>query len=161
MKKINYNSDLTFDERVMMAVVRAAESFKRAQASIFKKHGLSFPQYNILRVLDASYIKQNKISVVGKIILSPVANMTGLAKRLEQKEFIIRKSDPADERVTLLAITEKGQYLLKLIEDEKDKSIDFILDGFSKETKTDLLEILKKIIINTTSLHKKKITGSM
>lgn len=154
MKKINYNSDLTFDERVMMAVVRAAESFKRAQSSIFKKHDLSFPQYNILRVLDASDIGQNKISVVGKIMLTPGANMTGLAKRLEQKEFIIRKSDPADERVTLLAITEKGQDLLKLIEDEKNKAIDYILYGFSKETKTDFLEILKKIIKNTTNLHK-------
>lgn len=33
---------------------------------------------------------QNKISVVGKIMLVPGANMAGLAKRFEQKGFILR-----------------------------------------------------------------------
>lgn len=153
MNKINYNSDLTFNEKVMMAVVRAAESFKRAQASIFKKYGLSFPQYNILRVLDASDHGQNKISVVGKIMLTPGANMTGLAKRLEQKKFILRKSDPKDERVTLLVITEEGRRLLKEIEDDKDEMVDRILDGFSTEGKNRLLKDLKKIIKEATGLH--------
>lgn len=151
MSEKNYKSDLTFDEEVMMALVRAAECFKRSQALIFKKHGLSFPQYNILRVLDASYQKQNKISVVGKIMLTPGANMTGLAKRLEQKNIIIRRSDPKDERVTQLIITEKGQRLLKLIEDEKNEAIDNILNGFSTEAKTDLLKTLKTIIKSTTN----------
>lgn len=145
---------MTFNEKVMMAVVRAAESFKRTQASIFKKYGLSFPQYNILRVLDASDHGQNKISVVGKIMLTPGANMTGLAKRLEQKKFILRKSDPKDERVTLLVITEEGRRLLKEIEDDKDEMVDRILDGFSTKGKNGLLRDLKKIIKEATGLHK-------
>jgi hypothetical protein len=37
--KTNYQNDLTFDEKVMMAIVRAAESFKRTHSSIFKQHG--------------------------------------------------------------------------------------------------------------------------
>ena len=154
MGKTNYQSDLTFDEKVMMSIVRAAENFKRAHSIIFKKYGLSFPQYNILRVLESSDLGQNKISSVGKIMLVPGANMTGLAKRLEKQEFIIRKPDPGDERVTLLAITEKGKETLKLIEDEKDKTIDIILMDFTKPDKEDLLKKIKKIIKATTALNK-------
>lgn len=154
MAKTNYQSDLTFDEKVMMAIVRAAENFKRTHSIIFKKYGLSFPQYNILRVLESSDSGQNKISSVGKIMLVPGANMTGLAKRLEKKEFIIRKPDPNDDRVTLLAITEKGKKTLKLIEDEKDRAIDVILKNFTGSDKEDLLNKTKTIIKSTATLNK-------
>ncbi len=156
MERINYKNDLTFDEKVMMAIVRAAENFKRTQSAIFKKFGLSFPQYNILRVLEASSDGQNKISAVGKIMLVPGANMTGLAKRLENNNFIERKPDTNDERVTLLSITGKGQETLKKIEDEKNQVIDSILAGFPEETKKELLEILKQIIKVTSILQKGK-----
>lgn len=138
----------------MMAIVRAAENFKRTHSTIFKKYGLSFPQYNILRVLESSDLGQNKISSVGKIMLVPGANMTGLAKRLERQEFILRKSDPKDERVTLLAITDKGKNTLKLIEEEKDQAIDLILKNFSEPDKNDLLNKVKIIIKATTALNK-------
>lgn len=154
MGKTNYQNDLTFDEKVMMAIVRAAENFKRTHSAIFKKYGLSFPQYNILRVLESSDLGRNKISSVGKIMLVPGANMTGLAKRLERQEFILREPDPNDERVTLLVITDKGKKTLKLIEEEKDQAIDLILKDFSEPDKNDLLKKIKILIKATTALNK-------
>ncbi|MFH1152922.1 MAG: MarR family transcriptional regulator [Pseudomonadota bacterium] len=154
VSKPNYDSDLTFDEKVMMAIVRAAENFKRAHSSIFKKHGLSFPQYNILRVLEASENGRNKTSVVSRIMLVPGANMTGLAKRLEKDGFILRTRDPQDERVTLLGITPKGRQALALIEDEKNVSIEIILKGFSQEDKEDILEKIRKLITATNAVQK-------
>jgi DNA-binding MarR family transcriptional regulator len=154
MKTSNYNDDLTFDEKVLMAIVRAAENFKRSQSIAFKKYGLSFPKYNILRVLEASEMGQNKISAVGKIMLTPGANMTGLAKRLEQAGFIERRSDPDDERVKILAITLKGRETLKEIEKQKDATIDRIMKGISTESKERYFQLTKQIIKATTSLQK-------
>ncbi|UCG67758.1 MAG: winged helix DNA-binding protein, partial [Deltaproteobacteria bacterium] len=96
-----------------MAVVRAAETCKRKHSAIFRNYGLSFPQYNVLRVLDASRNGMNKISEVSRIMLVPGANMTGIGKRLERNGFLIRKSDPNDERVTIFEITPKGRKTLK------------------------------------------------
>jgi len=143
-----YLSDLSTNEKMLMAVLRAAEMFKRTHSVIFRNYGLSFPQYNVLRVLDASRDGMNKISEVSKIMLVPGANMTGLAKRLERDGFIIRKSDSNDERVTILEITPKGKRTLKNIKTEKDRSIELILMGFSEEEKTELLNKLKKLIKN-------------
>jgi DNA-binding MarR family transcriptional regulator len=144
----SYVSDLSTNEKVLMAVVRAAEIFKRTHSSIFRNYGLSFPQYNVLRVLDASRNGMNKISEVSRIMLVPGANMTGLAKRLERDGFLIRKSDSNDERVTILEITPKGKRTLKNIEKEKDRSIDTILKGFSGKEKTEFLDKLKKLMKN-------------
>jgi DNA-binding MarR family transcriptional regulator len=149
MRSTNYRSDLSVDEKVLMGVIRAAESFKRVFSTIFKKYDLSFPQYNILRVLDASTNGQSRITEVSRIMLVPGANMTGLAKRLERSGFILRKSDAKDERVTLLEITSTGKETLKKIEKERDQGLKKMLSGFSKEEKPVLVEQVKRLIRNS------------
>jgi len=141
-----YVSDLSANEKVLMAIVRAAENFKRTHTAVFRKYGLSFPQYNVLRVLDASRNGRNKISDISRIMLVPGANMTGIAKRLERDGFLLRKSDPRDERVTILQITAKGKRTLKNIKNEKDRILEKLLSGFSQKDKLDLVDSVKHLI---------------
>jgi DNA-binding MarR family transcriptional regulator len=152
MKDKTYRSDLTTDEKVLMGIVRAAETYKRMVSAMFKKHGLSFPQYNILRVLDSSENGQGRITNVSRIMIVPVANMTGLAKRLEKGGFIKRKSDPSDERATVLEITLKGKKTLAAIEADRDRCLQTMLKGFTPEEKDDLLAKVKKLIDRSRSI---------
>jgi DNA-binding MarR family transcriptional regulator len=155
MSKRTYKSDLSTDEKVLMAIIRAAEHFKRVHSSVFRNFGLSFPQYNVLRVLDASKFGRNKISDVSRIMLVPGANITGLAKRLERDGFIIKKSDPKDDRVTLLEITPKGKKTLKNIEKEKDQWLELMMKNLSKKDKVELLDKVKLILKNGILLKDK------
>jgi DNA-binding MarR family transcriptional regulator len=132
-----------------MAIVRMAEAFKRSASATFRKHRLSFPQYNVLRVLDASTGGQCRITNVSRIMLVPGANMTGIAKRLEKSGFIARISDPSDERVTLLKITQKGKTLLSKIGHERDRHMHAMLQGFSEEEKQELLGKIRRLIRNS------------
>jgi DNA-binding MarR family transcriptional regulator len=143
-----YKSDLSTDERVLMAIVRAAEIFRRNHSGIFRNYGLTFPQYNVLRVLEASRNGRNKISDVSRIMLVPGANITGIAKRLEKDGFIIKKSDAADERVTILEITPKGKRTLKNIVKEKDERLKLMLKDLSENQKLELLDKVKRILKN-------------
>lgn len=154
MTKGTYKSDLSTDEKVLMAIIRVAEHFKRVHSSVFRNFGLSFPQYNVLRVLDASKNGQNKISDVSRIMLVPGANITGLAKRLEKDGFIIKKSNPEDERVTLLEITPKGKKTLQNIEKEKNHWLELMIKNISKKEKVALLEMVKRILKNGMLLKK-------
>jgi len=143
-----YESDLSINEKVLMGIVRAAEIFKRNHSAVFRNYGLSFPQYNVLRVLEASKNSQNKMSDISRIMLVPDANITGIAKRLEKEGFIIKKSDPADERVTILEITPKGKRTLKNIENKKDEWLELMLKNLSEIQKLDLLDKVKRILKN-------------
>ena len=154
MAKGTYTSDLSTDEKVLMAIIRAAEHFKRVHSSVFRNFGLSFPQYNVLRVLDASQNGQNKISDVSRIMLVPGANITGLAKRLEKDGFIIKKSNPDDDRVTLLEITPKGKKTLQNIEKEKNQWLELMMHDLSKKEKVALLDMVKQILKNGMMLQK-------
>jgi DNA-binding MarR family transcriptional regulator len=151
MTNKGYVNDLSLNEKVMMAVVRLAEFFKKDSANIFKNYGLTFPQYNVLRVLESSHNHQNTISNVGKIMLVSGANMTGIAKRLEKNGFLLRKSDPADERITLLEITPKGRERLTDIAGEKDANIERYLAHFSDDQKRELLSLLRTVIHKSES----------
>ena len=149
-----YTSDLSTDEKLLMAIIKAAEHFKRVHSSVFRNFGLSFPQYNVLRVLDASKNGQNKISDVSRIMLVPGANITGLAKRLEKDGFIIKKSNPDDDRVTLLEITPLGKKTLQKIEKEKDHWMELMMKNLSKNEKVALLDLVKRILKNGMLLKK-------
>ncbi len=146
MNNSNYKSNLSNNEKVLMGIVRLAEKFKRVHSAVFRKYGLSFPQYNVLRVLEASKGGRNKIGDVSKIMIVPVANITGIAKRLEKEGFIQKKSDPADDRVTILAITPKGKRNLKRIEKEKDEWLELMLMELSESDKSELLDHVKRIL---------------
>jgi DNA-binding MarR family transcriptional regulator len=152
MKRENYLSDMSPDEKVLMAVVKAGEIFKRAVSTVFRNHGLSFPQYNVLRVLDAYKEGQVKISDVSRIMLVAGANMTGVAKRLEKSGFIMRKPDAKDERVTILEITPKGKETLRNIEKDRHECDRAMLEGFSEQEKTELMTKVRQLIRNSLKL---------
>ena len=152
MEKTTNRSDPNLDENIMMAVVRAAETFKRMVSAIFRNYDLSFPQYNVLRVLDASKGGQSRITDVSRTMLVPGANMTGLAKRLEKNGFIVRKSDPSDERVTVLEIMPKGKKVLANIEKDRDDYLHAMLKGFPEQEKREILDKVKRLIKNSREI---------
>ena len=113
MSDTAYKSDMSIDERVLMAMVRIAERFKKNSLAIVRNWDLTFSRYNVLRVLDASKNGQNTMRNVNRIMLVSSANMSGIAGRLEKKGFIVRTSDPNDDRQKRLQITPEGTQVLK------------------------------------------------
>jgi DNA-binding MarR family transcriptional regulator len=140
---------MSIDERVMMAIVRVAEGFKKNSAALVKKWGLTFSQYNVLRVLDASQDGQNTMKNVNRIMLVSSANMTGIAKRLERNAFIVRTSDPDDDRLKRLQITPAGVQVLKAISDHKERNAKRYLMQYSDEEKSALLDTLREVLRQT------------
>lgn len=141
-----YKAGLEINEKVMVALVKASELYKKDADAIFKNYGLTFSQYNCLRVLNNSKDGQNSVTNASKIMLVSSPNMTGIAKRLEKNGFIIRgKNDSKDERITLLEITPKGKRVLKNIRAAHDENIMNYLRSFSEEEKQILLENLKRL----------------
>lgn len=141
-----YKSDLDTKEKLIVAIVRTSEAYKKNADAIFKNFGLTFSQYNVLRVLNNSPEGKNTITNASRIMLVSGANMTGVAKRLEKGGFIIRKSDANDERVTLLEITPAGRQALKNISSEKDGLIRTYLESFSDQEVVRVLGDIKRIL---------------
>lgn len=130
----------------MMALVKAAELFKRKSAVIFKEQGLSFSQYNVLRVLEASDGGQKAINQVGKVMLSSAPNLSGIAKRLEKGGFITRRGADDDERVKLLSITAKGRRVLGRIASKQEDNVQFFMSVCPPKMKQELSAVLRDML---------------
>lgn len=141
-----YQSDLDISEKLMVAIVRASETFKKEADTLFRNYGLTFSQYNVLRVLNNSSRGRNTITNASRIMLVSGANMTGIAKRLEKSGFIIRKNDARDERVTLLEITPRGKQAINHISAEKDALIVTYLQSFDAQEIERLLAGVRRIL---------------
>ena len=146
MTDTGYKSDMSIDERVMMAIVRVAERFKKESSIYLKPYDITFPQYNVLRVLDASKNGQNTMKNVNRIMLISSANMTGITKRLEKVGFINRRNAPEDDRLKYLEITSKGRQMLKSIFERKEQVINKYLLRYSDEKKSEVMTLLREIL---------------
>lgn len=143
--KWNYINNMELDEKVIAALLRASETIKKDLDITYKNYGLTFSQYNVLRILNNSKNGQNKVSITSKIMLVSSSNITGVTQRLEKSGLILRKQDPGDERITVLEITPKGSRILKNIKDAHLSKINSYLKDFSSQEKSNLIEDLKQV----------------
>ena len=71
--------------------------------------------------------------------------MTGIAKRLEINGFLLRKSDPNDERKTILEITPKGIKTIKNISGHLEGLVKHLLKEIGPSQRKELLDLLDSI----------------
>jgi DNA-binding MarR family transcriptional regulator len=143
--KYNYKNNMDFGEKVIAVLFRASETIKKDLDIIYKNYGLTFSQYNVLRILNNSKNGQNTVSNTSKIMLVSSSNITGVTQRLEKSGLILRKQDPSDERITVLEITPKGSRVLKNIQDAHLSKINSYLKDLSSQKQKSLFEDLKQV----------------
>lgn len=134
------------DERIMMAIVRVSERFKRKSSAIFSGYGLSFSQYNALRVLDGFPDGRSSITEISQRLLVSTPNLSGIAKRLEKAGFVGRSRDAADERKTILVLMPPGKEVLDQIEKLQDRNIKQFLEDCPANRKRAYLNWLKNML---------------
>lgn len=125
--------------------------------AMFKEANRDLQQYNITgaqaNVLIFLYFHERKGDVFQKDIEKHLnltnPTVTGVVKRLEQKELISRSCCKNDGRYKCHILTDKGKkfarYAINYMRNEKEKQI---LKGFSDDETEFLLRLLKRILSN-------------
>ena len=110
-----------------------------------KAHGLTEPQYNVLRVLRG-FRKEGPISInfIKERMLDKSSDVSRIVDNLLEKELIVRKESPNDRRQKEIDITEKG---LALLSDMIlcDKKSDMLLQHLTPDEVKELNRLLDKI----------------
>ncbi|MEM9329311.1 MAG: MarR family transcriptional regulator [Bacteroidota bacterium] len=85
---------------------------------LFKRHGLTTPQFNILRILRGQYPSASTVNLLIDRMLDKSSNASRIVDRLETKGLVIRKQCPTDRRAVDVFISEEGLELLELMDNE-------------------------------------------
>ncbi|HRR09271.1 MAG TPA: MarR family transcriptional regulator [Rhodothermales bacterium] len=81
------------------------------------KFGITFRQYNILRILRGQYPNGYARNEIMDRMLEPAADVTRILDRLEADGLVQRKTASEDRRVSLAYATEKSLNVLDLLEE--------------------------------------------
>lgn len=99
-------------EEAFLNVQRTAEALARGMSELFKTHGITGTQYNVLRILRGAGEEGLPCSEVGGRMVTRDPDVTRLLDRLERQGLVARERSSADRRVVTTRITAAGLELL-------------------------------------------------
>lgn len=134
---------------ILIKIRKIARSINLESKKIQKEHGVSIPQVLCLSYLHGSKNYQATQGDIRKFMNLNSSTASGIINRLEAKGLVARLPKSGDKRVVTIALTSKGDQLLKKIPallheqlSEKLKN----LDRKSLEQMENSLELLVNIL---------------
>ena len=104
------------EEQAFLALVRTADALQWRVTAMFKQHGLSPTQYNVLRILRGTGSEGLPCSEIGKRMINRDPDITRLLGRLEKRGLVTRKRQPDDRRVIRAFVTRTGLEVLRRLD---------------------------------------------
>ncbi len=87
-----------------------------SQQALFKPHGISPEQYNVLRILRGQNGVATTVSSIQDRMLNKMSNASRLVEKLKLKGLLKREECPNDRRQVDILITEAGLNLLNEVQ---------------------------------------------
>lgn len=95
------------EQEAALNLMRTADWLSLAFGRLFRQHGLSAPQYNVLRILRGEGQPLPSLEIASRMVTG-VPDITRLIDRLEGAGLVSRRRCEADRRVVYVALTEAG-----------------------------------------------------
>ena len=111
-------------QEASIAILRTADVVRRRMVEVIEPQGVTFQQYNVLRVLRGAYPDPLATLEVGERLIERTPGMTRLLDRLESKGLVRRDRSADDRRLVHAWITEEGLELLSNLDDDVDRADD-------------------------------------
>jgi DNA-binding MarR family transcriptional regulator len=116
---------------LIAAVMSTADAFLRESQRLFRPHGLTAAQYNVLNVLAGSDEGMSQREL-GEVLVVDRSNVTGLLDRMEKSGWVKRSDDPRDRRVYRVSLTAAGRQLWRRVNPLYVESVARVTEGFSE-----------------------------
>ena len=106
----------SLEQEAALNLLRTNDQLQIRFARLFREHGLTPAQYNILRILRGEG-KPLPILEIASRTVTVVPGITGLIDRLEKAQFVQRVRCEKDRRVIYVGITEQATKVLSQLDE--------------------------------------------
>jgi DNA-binding MarR family transcriptional regulator len=105
----------SLEQETTLNLYRTMDHLLQDSCRLFQEHGLSGPQYNVLRILRGHGRALSCCEIAADMI-TRTPDITRLVDRLEQAGWVERQRDADDRRVVRVQITAAGLELLSRLD---------------------------------------------
>lgn len=100
-----------------LALLQAHEVLQAGAAALFKAHGLTHAQYNVLRILRGAGTEGLSCQMISERLVTRVPDVTRLLDRMERDGLVVRERSEEDRRVVRARLVPKGRTKLDALDD--------------------------------------------
>jgi len=129
----------------MIGLLRTADVVRRTVAAVVEPHGITFQQYNVLRILRGAGADGLPTLEIATRMIEQSPGITRLLDRLESRKLVTRLRCPKDRRRVLCTVTAEGLRLLSTLDAPVHAADDSALRMLSDRQIATLLEILDAV----------------
>lgn len=113
---------------------------------LLRAYGLSYPEYNVLMMIDASTDGALNPSLVADAAGEKSANVTRLTNQLVDKGLIARLPSAQDRRMSLLRLTPAGQALVSAFLPQVNRQLHGYMRHLDADEQAQLLQLMRKLL---------------
>jgi len=131
------------EQEAALNLLRTSDQFQNRFLRLFRQHGITPSQYNVLRILRGEG-KPMPCQEIGERMIQVVPAMTGLIDRLEKQNLVQRERDTEDRRVIHVSLTAQGGKLLAELDQPVQDLHQQLLGHLSATELKELSRLLEK-----------------
>ena len=124
------------DHKLALNIMHTGSWLSSVANRNFSAHGITNPQYNVLRILRGCHPNSMNVGNVQNRMIDKSSNVTRLAMKLREKGYIIQSPNALNRRVQELRITSIGLELLNEADVSKQKVLEQLSHLSTEEINT-------------------------
>ncbi len=133
----------SLQQEAILNILRTSDQFDNRLGRLFREHGLTSSQYNVLRILRGEGKPLPSLEIADRMI-QVVPAITGLIDRLENQSLVTRRRCDADRRVVYIEITAKATKILSELDQPLEELHKQLMTNLNKSELSDLIRLLEK-----------------
>ena len=131
------------EQEAILNLFRTNDRIQIRFARLFREHGLTPSQYNVLRILRGEGKALPCLEIAQRMV-AVVPGITGLIDRLEALGLVGRVRSSEDRRVIYVQITDKALDLLSRLDKPVDDLHKHLIGHLTHDELTELVRLLEK-----------------
>ena len=135
-------------QEALLSVIVAANTLNELMDQVCEKHGITRPQYNVLRILRGSQPTGHARCEIACRMVDRASDVTRLVDRLQGRRLVKRSRGNNDQRQAVTTITAKGLKLLDAMQPDVDAETSVILRKLTPEDCRELSRLCALILEN-------------
>lgn len=138
----------------VISILRSGYKVNDELSALFKIHGISLPQFNVLRILRGRKGEAANLSTIQEQMIHKMSNTTRLIDKLIEGGYVNRFVCEKNRRKIEIFITKKGLELLNSLDHKLETKEQFLMKNLDNKDKEELMRLLSKIQTSIISENK-------